>query len=247
MNILTIRNAMIKRAAETDDDSWKFKLNPISHTVGANETLSGIAAQYGTTVDKLLEMNPSTLNKENKDKLRIGQEVFLPSVSDRRQVWIDSGFDPYDVYPLSDEQLQRQSYAEVEGNPNQVNPSTGATGPLQFKQDAIDEVNMLRAKENKTITDPSKKLPMLNKNDFFDWNTSVDSAQRLNQYWGRQYQLRTGKRWLGDMYARRHNTGNDWETNDRSLRYLGKMYSDKTSDALGLDRVPGGIVGDPGK
>ena len=64
---------------------------------------------------------------------------------------------------------------------------------------------------------------------------------------GRQYQLRTGQRWLGDMYARRHNVGNNWETNDRSLRYLGKMYSDETSDALGLERIPGGIVGDPGK
>jgi LysM repeat protein len=36
----------------------KEKLQPATYTIKANDTLSGIAAAHGTTVDRLLELNP---------------------------------------------------------------------------------------------------------------------------------------------------------------------------------------------
>ena len=246
MNITTVRNAINKRAAymgisnpvydDADNEEWRWKLNPISHYVQNGDNLERIAEQYGTTVENLMKHNSSTLNESNKDKLKIGQEIFLPTTSDRANIYIFKGFDPYIVQPLSDEQLMRQRWAETTYLPNQVNAATGAVGPLQIRQIALDEANKYRKANGLT----EYTLPEME-----DWNKAQEVAQNLNYIWGRQYQLATGQKWTGDFYARKHNIGNNWQTDSRGDKYLNKMYSDKASDFLKLPRVTRSQQGQP--
>jgi LysM repeat protein len=42
----------------TTTSGRRAKRQPATYTIKANDTLSGIAAQYGTTVDRLQELNP---------------------------------------------------------------------------------------------------------------------------------------------------------------------------------------------
>ena len=47
-------------ASERTTTSGKpAKRRPATYTIKANDTLSGIAAEHGTTVDRLLELNPA--------------------------------------------------------------------------------------------------------------------------------------------------------------------------------------------
>jgi LysM repeat protein len=45
-------------ATERTTTSGRHKRGPATYTIKANDTLSGIAAQHGTTVDRLQELNP---------------------------------------------------------------------------------------------------------------------------------------------------------------------------------------------
>lgn len=227
---------LLKQAAAAvtpNQDVWKTHENPAFHTTTQGQTIDWMAGNYGTTRKAIMDLNPGL----DPNKLQIGQKVNLPKWTERRRIWETSKFDPEEVYPLDNEFLRRMRWVETSNKSNVVN-SIGATGPLQFMPSGLSEVNKLRAKQG---------LQAYTMQDMQDWTKAQDAAQSLNTHWGRQYQYATGNRWLNDMYARRHNVGNNWENNDRSLRYLGKMYSDETSDALGLERVPGGIVGDPGR
>ena len=42
----------------TDSGEKRAKRRPATYTIEANDTLSGIAAEHNTTVDRLLELNP---------------------------------------------------------------------------------------------------------------------------------------------------------------------------------------------
>jgi len=42
----------------TNTSEKPAKRRPATYTIKANDTLSGIAAEHGTTVDRLLELNP---------------------------------------------------------------------------------------------------------------------------------------------------------------------------------------------
>ena len=243
MNLDTVRNAMIKRAATfqrwtapqlLQDNAWKTYENPTTHKTGEGQTVDWMAEQYGTTRKAILDLNPGLV----PEKLQIGQVVNIPKWTERRRIWETNHIDPEDVYPLEQEQMDRQREVETHGLPNQVNPRTNATGPLQFRQSAVDEVNKQRKLQ---------RLQPYTLQDMQDWEKAQDAAQTLNWIWGRQHQYSTGERWLGDHYARKHNTGNNWQNNDRGLVYLKKMYSDETSDATGYERVPGGIAGAPEK
>lgn len=212
-------------------DAWKTHENPAFHTTAEGQTLDWMAKNYGTTSKAIMDLNPGL----KLDKLQIGQKVNLPKWTERRRIWETNKFDPEDVYPLDADFLKRMRWVETSNKQNVVN-KIGATGPLQFMPAGLAEVNNIRAKQN---------LPAYTMQDMQDWTKAQDAAQTLNTYWGRQYQYQTGNRWLNDMYARRHNVGNNWENNDRGLYYLSKIYSDATSDATGLERIPGGIAGAP--
>jgi spore germination protein len=47
----------------------------VVHTVAAGDTLSKIAAQYGVTVDQILEANPSITNP---NQIAIGDQIVIP-------------------------------------------------------------------------------------------------------------------------------------------------------------------------
>lgn len=236
MNIPTVRDAMIKRAAtpvaQPNPDAWKTAVNPATHRVEKGQTIDWMANKYGTTSKAILDLNKGL----NPKTLQIGQEVKLPQWTERRRIWETSKFDPEQVLPLDKDFLTRMRWVESSNNDNAYNKSTGATGPLQFTQIGVNEVNKIRAKQG---------LPALTLAQLKNWDTAQSAAEMLNQKWGRDYQYSTGQQWYNDYYARRHNVGNDWQNNDRSLYYLSKIYSKPTADATGLEFIPGGIAGAP--
>lgn len=221
---------MMKLAA---DDSWKTAVNPATHTIAKGNTIGALAKQYGTTSKAIMDLNPGL----NANKLQLGQKIKLPQWTERRRIWETNKIDPEFVLPLENEFLNRMRFVESSGNDNAYNKATGATGPLQFRDIALKEINNIRG----------NKVPAWTLNDLKKWNNAKSGAEMLNQKWGKEYQYRTGKPWVNDYYARRHNIGNDWENNDRGAYYLKKMYSDATSDAIKAPRIPGGIAGAPNK
>ena len=240
MNITTVRNAMIKRAGvptptvqqPTQADAWKTAVNPATHKVAKGQTIDWMANKYGTTRQAILDLNKGL----NPKALQIGQEIKLPQWTERRRIWETSKFDPEQVLPLDKDFLTRMRWVESSNNDNAYNSGTGATGPLQFTQIGLDEVNNIRKNQG---------LTALTMDNLKNWNTAQDAAEMLNQKWGRDYQYATGKQWYNDYYARRHNIGNNWENNDRGLFYLNKIYSKDTADNTGLEFIPGGVAGAP--
>jgi|SRR5215217_3100865 len=57
----------------TTTSGRKAKRRPARYTIKANDTLSGIAAKYGTTVDRLQELNPDL----DAQALVAGQKIKL--------------------------------------------------------------------------------------------------------------------------------------------------------------------------
>ncbi len=157
LNNLTSNNLTVGKSLKIPDSSPTIKepMEENTYTVVSGDTLYGIANKFGTSVDKLKEMNNLKSNS-----LSIGQKLKLPKTEENQNTYtVKSGDSLYSIarkFNMTVDELKK------------LNNKTNNT---------ISIGEVLRVTEGKTITiEKGDTLYALAKK----YNTTVDELKRLN-------------------------------------------------------------------